>query len=142
MSIDHQRIAALSKQIQSLAKEIALREQRLALAVSEFHRLTEPLIGRALGAAPHEVTSSAPLRRSHQAVATGTPKGELTSRILDFLASKSGQSFDSRTIAQAVSARRSRSVYMSLYRLGKKGHVKKTAHGYSVRAEERQPVAS
>jgi len=126
MSEQNKRIVILCKEMDQLAREIAERERRFAVAAQEFRRLSEAAVRRTHHAA---LSAAAAPRR-------GERKGDLTSRILQFLMVHIGQSFRTADVALALGlSHRKKAIYMNLFRLSRRGQIRRTAHGFSALTE-------
>jgi hypothetical protein len=130
MKTRRKQIVALCRQIQSHARIMAKSEERFESALLEIHRLTH-------GASAHEHNGHGHSSRARwsDALEIHKPearKGELTSRILAFLATNGSRSFRTPDIAEALDVpRQKRSVYMNLFRLSKRGQIRKTVDGFT-----------
>jgi hypothetical protein len=134
VSTDRNRIVVLCRQIEDLTREIAEKEEQFTAAVQELHRLTQTLsLGEYDGPDRSQLTRFTVASAAHK---EANRKGDLTTRILTFLDTNGGQSFRTPAIAEALDVpHRTKAVYMNLFRLSRRGRIRKTAEGFAALAE-------
>jgi hypothetical protein len=134
-SRQRQRIVNQCEKVLRLAAELSDREERFGSALRELRRLMSS------AGAPRDVLEPSTL----SAFATKLrppPAGELTSRILAFLAMNAGESFRTQAVAEALNVpHRTKAVYMNLFRLSNRGQIRRTEGGFAALAE-RSPQAA
>jgi hypothetical protein len=125
------RIGVLTQELGRIAKDLEQGFARYGEVLNELQGLglpTHPLVTKRRPGRPRRaavLTSAAPSPR-------GRRGGTLTQQVIDFLASKPGQSFLPRQIAEELGLpdKRKRTLSTTLFLLGRKKRIKKAAKGY------------
>ena len=139
MAIDSSRIFELATEIQSLTKDIAAKEQRLASALRELKQAAGQQAGsppqaiRVAPSTPNGATSSAPRARRSSGRRQGAT---MAAQVIEFLDARPRQNFRTREVAEGLGFPVSRmgSVATTLFILAQRKRIKKGPRGEGFRS--------